>query len=343
MQPDPRFSVTLEALPPDLRALVRQHAAALVSDPIRDKRYLSTQLGNAVADYLSWKENEDGAAAATLDTYERILARLCVATDVPLDKLTVNHLRVARDDFTRSQRRKVTAVFRDCFRWLYEEEYTTDNVAGRLRYPKRDLVVVTDIFDDDEKFAIVTAQDDIMDRVGVLLLLRAGLRQGELRGVQVRDVNLVEKYVIVRRGKGGKGRVVPIKGELVRALNEMLSPIASLERGPDDFLLCPTRGGRSRQRVPSKPMGKRGAHEWWYRCLQRAGIVEDGVTSGRRMHGARHTYATDLIRATNGNMVAVKENLGHSSIDITVDLYTHFAFQDQADAVARMPEIGDEV
>lgn len=336
-------SVALELLPPDVRALVREHAAALVSDPVKDKRYLGTQLGSAVAGYLSWKENEDGAAAATLDTYERILARLCVTVDKPLDRLTVNDLRAVRDDFTRSQRRKVTAVFRDCFRWLYEEEHTAENVAGRLRYPKRELTVVPDVFDDDEKFAIVTAQDDIMDRVGVLLLLRAGLRQGELRGVQVRDVNLVEKYVIVRRGKGGKGRVVPIKGELVRALNEMLSPIAELRRGPDDYLLCPTRGGRSTQRVPAKPMGKRGAHEWWYRCLQRAEIVPAGVTRGRRMHGARHTYATDLIRATKGNMVAAKENLGHSSIDVTVDLYTHFAFEDKAEAVAQLPEIGEEV
>lgn len=335
-------AVSIADLPADLRVLVREHAAALVSDPTRDKRYLSTQLGGAVASYLSWKENEDGAAAATLDTYERILARLCVAVDEPLDRLTVNHLRTVRDDFTRSQRRKVTAVFRDCFRWLYEEGVTAENVAGRLRYPKRELALVTDVFDEDEKFAIVTAQDDIMDRVGVLLLFRAGLRQAELRGVHVRDVNLVEKYVIVRRGKGGKGRIVPIKGELVRALNEMLSPLTTLERGPDDYLLCPTRGGRSKQRVPSKPMGKRGIHEWWYRCLQRAEIVPAGVTSGRRMHGARHTYATDLIRATHGNMVAAKENLGHSSIDVTIDLYTHFAFEDKAAAVAQLPEIGEE-
>lgn len=332
-------ALALESLPPDVLALVRQHAAALVSDPTKNKRYLSTQLGDAIASYLSWKENEDGAAAITLDSYERVLARVCIAIDKPVDKVTLNDLRAVRDDFSRGQRRKATAVIRDCFKWFYEEEMIPDNPAGRMRYPKRELSVVTDVFDKDEKAAIVTAQTDIMDRVGVLLLLRAGLRQAELRNLKVRDVNLVEKYVVVRRGKGGKGRTVPIKGELVRALNEMLSPMAELKRGPDDFLLCPTRGGRSTQRVPSRPMGKRGAHEWWYRCLQRAEIVPEGVMRGRRMHGARHTYATDLIRATNGNMVAAQKNLGHSSIDITVDLYTHFAFEDQAAAVEQLPEI----
>jgi hypothetical protein len=36
-------------------------------------------------------------------------------------------------------------------------------------------------------------------------------------------------------------------------------------------------------------MGAHGLHKWWYRCLQRAGIVAEGVTHGRKMHMARHT------------------------------------------------------
>jgi hypothetical protein len=43
---------------------------------VRDKRYRSTALGRVVSDYLTWKEIEDGAAARTLDQYERDLARL---------------------------------------------------------------------------------------------------------------------------------------------------------------------------------------------------------------------------------------------------------------------------
>lgn len=338
--------VMLDELPRDLRALVLRLAGAVGSGATKNKAYLATQLGRSVArPYLSWKENEDGAAEATLDTYERILSVLCIWAEergLRLETLSVDHLREVRDLFTRSQRRKVTACFKDCFRWLYEERFTDENVAGRLRYPKRERRVVTDVFTDDEKAAIVTAQDDIMDRVGVLLLLRAGLRQAELRGIRVKDVNLVERYVIVRRGKGGDGRTVPMTGGLVRALNEMLSPMAEVERGPDDYILCPTFGGRSTRRNVAKPMGKRGAHEWWYRCLQRAGIVDEGVTRGRRMHGARHTYATDMLRATNGNAVATQKNLGHSSIDITVDLYGHFDLEDQRLAVAQLPEIGED-
>jgi hypothetical protein len=36
-------------------------------------------------------------------------------------------------------------------------------------------------------------------------------------------------------------------------------------------------------------MGVHGLHKWWYRCLQRAGIIAAGVTHGRKMHMTRHT------------------------------------------------------
>ena len=51
----------------------------MLREPMRDKRYLDTRLGKSVRAYLSWKENEAGAAERTLDQYERDLAPLCVA------------------------------------------------------------------------------------------------------------------------------------------------------------------------------------------------------------------------------------------------------------------------
>lgn len=320
----------------------------IVSDPTRDKAYQTqTQLGPAVADYLSWKKNEDGAAPETLRGYEYDLARLALAVpNVGVDELTIEHLRRVRDLYPEGSRHKVTAVFRDFGRWLYEEERTDSNVAGRLRYPRKQKPALTDLFTDDEKAAIVAAQETIRDRACVLLLLRAGVRKAELRHLRVRDIDLVEKLILVRRGKGGKSRRIPIRGSLVRALDEfLLTDIPGLDRQPepDDHLLYPAR--RANQHAtgvvpnPKKPMAQSTAHRWWYRCLGRAGIVERGVTAGRRMHTTRHTYATDLGRATGWNMVAVQKNLGHSKIGTTVDLYTQFAFEDQELAVEMLPEI----
>ena len=53
----------------------------------------------------------------------------------------------------------------------------------------------------------------------------------------------------------------------------------------------------TRRRHDRKPSGKL-AHRWWYRCLERAGVVAEGTTSGMRMHRGRHTAATELQRYT---------------------------------------------
>jgi integrase len=333
-------------LPNDLQALVLEYADEVASDHITDAELAQTQLGAAVLAYLSWKKNEDGAADETIRGYRYDLTRLAgTHPDIAPANLTIEHLRWCRDLYPDGSKYKVTAVYKDFCTWLYEEHITDENVAGRLRYPKKRKPPITGLFSDEEKAAIVAAQTSIRDRAAVLLLLRAGIRKGELRNLTVRDVDLVHKLILVRRGKGGKARRVPIRGSVIQALEEfMLTPIPGLDREPllDDHILYRS-SSKNRYGVaqPDKPMAQSTAHNWWYGCLQRAGIVDANVTSGRKMHTTRHTYATDLGRATNWNMLAVQKNLGHSKIGTTVDVYTQFSFEDQELAVDMLPEIGE--
>jgi len=66
--------------------------------------------------------------------------------------------------------------------------------------------------------------------------------------------------------------------------------------------------------------GVHGLHDRWYGCLQRPGIVDEGVTSGERTHKARHTAGQRLLDAT-GNLKAAQKLLGHTSIQTTGDIY----------------------
>jgi len=74
-------------------------------------------------------------------------------------------------------------------------------------------------------------------------------------------------------------------------------------------------------RFPEQPMGEHGAHDWWYACLARAGVVAEGQTSGEKMHKARHTAGQRVLDST-GNLKAVQRLLGHASIQTTGDIYT---------------------
>jgi site-specific recombinase XerC len=57
-------------------------------------------------------------------------------------------------------------------------------------------------------------------------------------------------------------------------------------------------------------------HRWWYRCLARVGVVDQGTTRGKKMHGARYPSGTELYLAT-GDIHAPKRLLGHGDVSTT--------------------------
>jgi integrase len=106
--------------------------------------------------------------------------------------------------------------------------------------------------------------------------------------------------------------------------------ILDTEGQPGDYLLCrrdvrPNRhkpGERFVTEYRDQPMGVHGLHKWWYRCLERAGVVSEGTTRGKKMHMARHTAGQNVLDKT-GNLKAVQKLLGHSSITTTAYIYTY--------------------
>ena len=69
------------------------------------------------------------------------------------------------------------------------------------------------------------------------------------------------------------------------------------------------------------------------RCLEKAGLRRI------RFHDLRHTFASLLIQ--NGEPLAyVKEQLGHASIKMTVDVYGHLVPGANREAINRLPSLG---
>ncbi len=71
-----------------------------------------------------------------------------------------------------------------------------------------------------------------------------------------------------------------------------------------------------------------------YKCLEKAGLRRI------RFHDLRHTFATLLLQ--NGESLAyVKDQLGHSSIRMTVDTYGHLVPGANRQAVNKLPSLSD--
>lgn len=169
-----------------------------------------------------------------------------------------------------------------------------------------------------QRRAIVAEQPELRDRIALRLLLDYALRKGSLQHVRLQHFDHVRKRLTVF-AKGGKVRHVPIPDP---AFWHDLERLILDTQASGHHYLMPRRKGNGAHvtLIPDKPMGAHGMHDWWYRCLQRAGVVAQGTTSGERMHKARHTAGQRLLDHT-GNLKAVQQLLGHESISTTGDIY----------------------
>ena len=183
------------------------------------------------------------------------------------------------------------------------------------------------------------------DRLEALyvLAIATGLRQGELLALKWEDVELEEAVLRVRRTltrSGGKVEVGPpktpnsrrsvglmsraveaLRAHLARQLAEM-EEMGSLYR-PGGLVFANEIGGII------NPSNLRNRH--LVRLLERAKLPKV------RFHDLRHTCAT-LLLTKNVNPKIVSEMLGHSSISITLDTYSHVLPTMRANAVRALEE-----
>ena len=151
-----------------------------------------------------------------------------------------------------------------------------------------------------------------------LCAARTGIRQGELLALQWDDVNFAGRFVEVRRNfthgrlttpKSGESRRVDLSRELTATLETLqldrqLAAAADGKPSPP-WVFCDANG--------------RPFHQNWIR-LRFFSLLKGAGVRRVRFHDLRHTFASLLLQ--NGESpVYVKDQMGHSSIQITVDLY----------------------
>ena len=142
--------------------------------------------------------------------------------------------------------------------------------------------------------------DDVRDRALILLLLRTGMRIGELLNTKVHDVDLNNQRILIYQAdKTGLGRVVYYSGDAQTALLSWLRVRNSFKE-----MLFYAQGRQS--------LGYEAARGMFNKYLHKAGLSFSGYT----LHCLRHTFATDLLNARMP-LECLRVLLGHSSLEIT--------------------------
>lgn len=165
---------------------------------------------------------------------------------------------------------------------------------------------------------------DIRDRAILLLLATTGIRNGELRALQLQDIDWRAGEVFVRRTKGKRDRVVPLLEETGAALAEYILRARPKIDSPYLLLSFAPPVGRFKNASPiSRIVQKRLRH----------GGIELGRAGGA--HLLRHSLATQLV-GQRRPINEVADLLGHRSINTTA-LYVKVAASQLADVALPFP------
>lgn len=151
----------------------------------------------------------------------------------------------------------------------------------------------------------------VRDRAILETLYGSALRIGELCALTVHDVDLDNRLIRITRGKGNKGRVVPM-GDACRSwLREYLDKVRPwwAKRGPQERALFLTN--RAEQ------INRNAVRQAIFNLCEQAGIKRISP------HALRHAAATHMI-AAGANIVHVQKLLGHAHLSAT-QIYTRVA------------------
>ena len=294
---------------------------------------------DALNDFLNYCRLERRLAPLTCSAYERdIRACLRFLASEGIDELA----RVRPPDLraflaSEAERRpaigsqaRTVAALKCFFRFLLENEYLERDPAHVLRTPKK-REVLPDVLDQRElRRLLATVEDRAVwerhfpgkqerDRLLLALLAYAGLRRGELLGLDWDDIDLDRRLLKVRKAKGGRQRVLPIHPALAPLFIDYLTFRA---RDPEPALFVGVQGRRLSISILSQT---------FRRYAEAAGVTERKRVTP---HTLRHVFASELLHA-GANLRQIQELLGHKHLDST-QRYTHVNAHELRGAVKRL-------
>jgi integrase/recombinase XerD len=205
---------------------------------------------------------------------------------------------------------------RGLYRVLLELELVPVDPARKLHLLKEPEQLPPPVLKPDEMARLLdsidpSTPDGGRDRALFELMYSTGARAGETAALEVDDVDLDERMVRIRCGKGGKQRVVPFGEVAALYLDNYLRwcrpGLLRQEDRPVRALWLTTRG---------QPMGYFVVRTRLQHYAQALGINKHLTP-----HGLRHACATHLLER-QAELRHIQELLGHASV-ATTQIYTH--------------------
>ena len=186
------------------------------------------------------------------------------------------------------------------FGFLAEKNVISSDIMKnkfRLKMPD----VLPKAIDPEDIKLFLSAINTIRERALILVLLRTGMRIGELLGTKIIDIDFSERKIeIPQAQKTYEGRIVYMSDDACSALKIWLK-----QRLPGKEYIFYGRDDREKLSYPM-------ARVLFIKYMKKAGLSHKGYT----LHCLRHTYASELLNA-GMRLECLQVLLGHQDIEMT--------------------------
>jgi integrase len=307
------------------------------ADNLTVGRYLERWLTDSVRDTVK---------ATTYESYERLIRLHLVPTlgRLKLKNLTTTHVRgLYREKLDHglspTSVQRVHALLHKALKQAVHDGLVPRNITETVKAPRQSRKEMSTLTREQARHFLNEAKGDRLAAL-YLLAIHTGLRQGELLGLKWNDVDLDRGTLQVRRilsaakegptfttPKNNKGRSVRLTAQAVQALRDHRTRQAEEKLKHDGFwqdqsLVFTTLVGT--------PLNRHNVFSRSFKPLLREAGLPDIP-----FHGLRHSFAT-LMLAGGEHPKVVQEMMGHSSIRVTMDFYSHVLPDMQREAVDRL-------
>lgn len=249
-------------------------------------------------------------AATTREYYLRTLTRFARYFRRPPDQLTQHHIRTYQTYLLRERRLHPHSVRREvaALRFFYVKTLRRRYLVDDTPYPKVPRRLPT-VLTPEEVQRLIAAARTLTERAMLMVLYSTGMRNAELRHLQVRDIDSRAMLIHVSHAKGGRDRYVPLSATLLATLREHWRWMK-----PNTWLFPGTlHNWRADRPITPKVV--------WDAC--RAAAARAGLTKRVSAHTLRHSFATHLLEA-GADIRTIQLLLGHAQVRHTV-IYLHLS------------------
>ncbi len=313
-------------------------------------------LPDQVEQFLDWLRVQRNRPATTARAYRQDLAKFVafmrtrpLAEDfgAGVDRAMLRRYQIELADVLPNPRSRARALvaLRRFLAYAYDEGWITPELSRQVTVPRYVMgdphpVPTADV----PRLLAALPRDglrDLRDRALVHLLISTGCRISEALSLNRSDVQ-PEGFRVL--GKGGKYRTVYCTSDALQAVRDYL--ITRGADGSDALFISVARADMVRGRaVAGNRLTADGARRALAALRRRMGAdpaIFPIINSLRTPHAARHTAATTLLEATDGDVRLVQEVLGHATLE-TLRVYTEITDRRKRAAYKRLGEYLEEV